>query len=205
MKLDVYNLDGETTGEVEVSEKIFGAEVKTHLFWEVVRWQRAKKRAGTHKAKTRHEVKGSTQKAYRQKGTGRARHGDYKAPIFVGGGVAHGPRPRKYGFKLNKKVRAGALRSALSQKVALEQIKVVEDFQLMDARTRYAVAALDKLGTGQRALVVDAGNDALKKSVRNLPKVKYLDVAGLNVFDLLKYENLVMTKAALEAAQERLG
>lgn len=204
MKLDVHNLSGEVTGEIEVSDKVFGAEVKPHLFWEVVRWQQAKKRAGTHKTKTRHEVTGSTQKAYRQKGTGRARHGSHKAPIFVGGGVAHGPRPRKYDFKVNKKVRAGALRSALSMKASESKLKVVEDFQVEDSKTRLALQALNALGV-QKALVIDGDNASLKQSTKNLPSVKYLNVAGLNVYDLLKFDHVVLTKSALEAAQERLG
>lgn len=204
MKLDVHNLSGEVTGEIEVSDKVFGTEVKPHLFWEVVRWQQAKKRAGTHCAKTRHEVTGSTQKAYRQKGTGRARHGSKKAPIFVGGGVAHGPRPRKYGFKVNKKVRASALRSALSMKASESKLKVVENFQMEETKTRAALQALNALGV-VKALIVDGANPSLKMSTKNLSSVKYLNVDGLNVYDLLKYDHVILTKSALEAAQERLG
>lgn len=204
MKLKVYNTQGEVTGEVEVSEEIFGAEVKTHLFWEVVRWQTAKRRAGTHATKTRATVSGTTAKAYKQKGTGRARHGSYKAPTFVGGAVVHGPQPRSYAFSLNKKVRQGALRSALSQKVAQERLVVVEDFALPEIKTRGAVAALQCL-KAKKALIVDVENEVLRRSVQNLPKDDYLNVKGLNVMDLLKHETVVLTRAALDEVQGRLG
>ncbi len=192
------------TGELEVSEKIFGAEVKQHLFWEVVRWQDARRRRGTHSTKTRHTVSGTTKKAYRQKGTGNARHGSQKAPIFVGGGVAHGPHPRSYEFSLNKKVRAGALRSALSMKVQGGNIRVLEDFELDRIKTKDAVKVLDALGAA-KALVVDAGNEVLSKSVRNLQAHKYLSAEGLNVRDLLKYEVVVLTRSAVEQIEGRLG
>ncbi len=204
MKLKVYNTQGAETGEVEVSDEIFGAEVKTHLFWEVVRWQQAKKRAGTHSAQTRAEVSYTKAKVYRQKGTGNARHGSRKAPIYVGGGNAHGPKPRDYGYTLNRKVRAGALRSAFSQKVQEGKLIVVDDFAMDEIKTRKAVAALGNL-KANKALVIDVDNDTLYRSVRNLPKDDYLPVAGLNVIDLLKHETVVLTRAALEAVQGRLG
>jgi large subunit ribosomal protein L4 len=204
MKLEIHDLNGEVTGEIEVNEKVFGAEVKPHLFWEVVRWQQAKKRAGTHSVLTRHGVKGTTQKVYRQKGTGNARHGSKKAPVYVGGGVAHGPHPRNYGFKVNKKVRAGALRSALSMKIVESRLKVVESFELAQPKTKDAKAALERLGAG-KALVVDNTNEGLNRSLRNLEGCKYLNVAGLNVYDLLRYDTVILTKSALESAQERLS
>lgn len=204
MNLDVYNTTGEVVGQVEVSEKIFGAEVKPHLFWEVVRWQDAKRRAGTHDSKTRHNVNGTTTKMFRQKGTGRARHGSSKAPIFVGGGVAHGPHPRKYAFSVNKKARVGALRSVLSMKVAEGQLRVLEDFQMAEIKTKSALKVLGALGA-KKALVIDDANDKLSLSVRNLEKYKYLDVAGLNVKDLLRYETVILTKATLDKIAGRLG
>jgi len=204
MKLEVHSLDGKVTGEVEVKEEVFGTEVKTHLFWEVVRWQQAKKRAGTHSALTRHFVSGTTQKVYKQKGTGNARHGSRKAPIYVGGGVAHGPQPRKYGFKVNKKVRAGALRSALSLKVGESKLKVVESIDLTNAKTQEALQLLENFGA-RKALVIDGKNDALNRSMRNLTGCKYLNVTGLNVYDLLRYETIILTRSALEAAEERLS
>ncbi len=204
MKLDVYNTSGEVTGQVEVSEAVFGAEVKEHLFWEVVRWQDAKRHAGTHAAKTRAQVTGTTQKAYRQKGTGRARHGSYKAPVFVGGGVAHGPKVRSYSYRINKKVKAGALRSALSMKVRDGKLRVLNNFEMSRIKTRDALKVFGALGA-EKALIVDEDNDKLNLSVRNLPKHKYLDVAGLNVKDLLRYDMVILTQATLEKVQGRLG
>lgn len=204
MELKVHNIAGEVVGEIALPESIFGVEVRPHLFWEVVRWQQAKKRAGTHQSKTRHFVHGSGKKIYRQKGTGNARHGDRNAPTFVGGGVAHGPHPRSYEFKVNKKARRAALCSALSMKVQSEKLIVVEDFRLSEIKTRLAVSALGAL-KANRALVVDGVNETLSRSVRNLPNARYLNVAGLNVYDLLKYDAVVITRSALESLEGRLS
>lgn len=204
MKLDVYSTSGQVTGEIEVSDRIFAAEVKPHLFWEVVRWQEAKRHAGTHATKTRHTVSGTTQKAYRQKGTGRARHGSYKAPTFVGGGVAHGPQPRSYEFNVNKKARAAALRSALSMKVQEGKLRVLENFELSQIKTKEALKVLGALGAA-KSLVIDDANERLGLSVRNLQEHKYLDAAGLNVRDMLRYDMLILTKGALEKVHGRLG
>lgn len=205
MKLSLYNAQGQVAGEVEVSDAVFGAEVKPHLHWQVVRWQQAKKRAGTHSVKTRATVSRVKQKAYRQKGTGRARHGSYAAPIFVGGGKVHGPSPRSYEHSVNKKVRAGALRSALSEKVASEKIKIVDDFGLSSIKTKKAAAVLDALGAAKCLVVDGSRDDALDKSMRNLSSHKYLPAAGLNVYDILNCDTLVITKAGLEAVEGRLS
>jgi len=204
MELKVHNINGEVVGQIEVSDAIFGAEVKPYLFWEVVRWQQAKSRAGTHATKTRHFVSRTTKKAYRQKGTGRARHGDYGAPTFVGGGVAHGPQPRSYEFKVNKKTRRAALRSALSLKVNTSRLTIVDGFDLSEPKTRLAASALDALGA-KRALVIDGENELLQRSVRNLPNAKFLHVDGLNVFDLLKFDTIVATRAAIQEMEGRLA
>jgi large subunit ribosomal protein L4 len=205
MKLDVYSKGGEVTGEVEVSEKIFGAEVKPHLFWEVVRWQNARRRSGTHESQTRAVVTGTTKKVYRQKGTGNARHGSQKAPIYVGGGQAHGPHPRNYDYSLNKKVRAGALRSALSHKVQEGKLRVVEDFNMDRIKTKDAVAVISAFGV-KKAVVVDLdSNENLALSVRNLPAYKHLAPGGLNVRDLLNHEMVILTRSALEQLEGRLG
>lgn len=198
MNLDVYNLDNAKVGEVAVSDEVFGAEVKPHLHYEVVKWQLARRRAGTHKAKTRSEVKATGAKMYRQKGTGNARHGSRRVPTFVGGGVAHGPQPRNYEYKLPKKVKAGALRSALSLKVAEGRVKVVESFDMNEAKTRVALNHLSKLET-QNALVVDVSNETLKLSVRNLKGAKFIPSKAVNVRDLIHYDNLVITRSAIEA------
>lgn len=197
MKLDVFNLQNQKVGEVEVSDSVFGAEVKPHLHHEMVRYQMAKRRAGTHATLTRHTVSGSTRKLFKQKGTGRARHGSIKAPTFVGGGVAFGPQPRDYSFKLPKKVRRGALRSVLSQKLTEGRLKVVSAFEMETPRTRVAVGHLTTLGVA-KALVVDVANEQLKLSIRNLPDAKFLPTDGLNVYDLLAFDHLVITEAAVK-------
>ena len=198
MKMDVYNLDNAKVGEVDLSDDVFGATVKPHLHHEVVKWQLAKRRRGTHKVKSRSEVRGSGKKLFKQKGTGRARHGDIKAPIFVGGGQVHGPGPRDYGYNLPKKVKAGALRSALSQKVAEGRIKVVDAFEMAAPKTQAALATLAKLGA-TNALVVDIDNRSLQLSVRNLPSSKFVASVGVNVRDLIHYDHLVITRSAVEA------
>lgn len=215
MKLDVYNLSNEKVDEVEVSEEIFGAEVKQHLFWEVVRMQLANRRRGTHKTKTRHEVSGGGRKPYRQKGTGRARQGSTRAPHWVGGGHAHARSPRDYSYKLNKSKKRAALRSALSMLVAEGNLKVVGGFDLGEIKTRKALETLNTLEVA-RAVVVDGAsiktegqltsenNETLRRSVRNLQAFKYLRPEGVNVYDLLNYGAAVVTLDAIRALEARL-
>lgn len=198
MKLDVYNVNREKVGDVDVSDLVFGAEVKPHLHHLVVRWQLAKRRAGTHAVLNRHHVSGSTKKLGRQKGSGRARHGSTKAPIFVGGGVAHGPQPRDYTFSVPKKVRRGALRSALSAKVAEGRLLVLDRFSMPAPKTREAAAAFRALDV-RKVLVVDTDNEQLRLSVRNLPDSKFLRAEGVNVYDVLKHEYVLVTESALRA------
>jgi large subunit ribosomal protein L4 len=197
MKLDVYNLNNEKVGQVEVSDDVFGAEVKPHLHHEVVRYQMAKRRAGTHATLNRHNVSGSTRKLLKQKGTGGARHGSIKAPVYVGGGIVFGPMPRDYSFKLPKKVRRGALRSVISQKLGEGKLKVVAGFEMEAPKTKAAWQTLTNLGA-PKALVVDIDNEKLKLSLRNLPDAKYLQSVGLNVYDVLAFDHLVMTEAAVK-------
>ncbi|MCB9506814.1 MAG: 50S ribosomal protein L4 [Myxococcales bacterium] len=198
MKLDVYNLENTKVGEITVSDEVFAAAVKPHLHHEVVRWQLAKRRAGTHKTKGRSEVSRSGKKVYKQKGTGNARHGNRRSPVYVGGGTIHGPLPRSYDYTLPKKVKRGALRSVLSMKASEGRIKVVDAFAMAEPKTRQAAATLTRLGA-DRALVVDTDNESLKLSVRNLPKSKFVRNDGLNVRDLIHYDTLVITRSALEA------
>lgn len=196
MLLDVVNLQNSKIGDVEVSDAVFGAEVKPYLHWEMVRYQMAKRRAGTLATKTRSARSGTTKKMYRQKGTGRARHGAATAPIFVGGGVAHGPSPRSFALRTPRKVRRGALVSLLSELVRDGRLTVVDAWAVEAPRTREAVAVLGALGR-ERTVVVDADNVNLQKSVRNVPTVKYLSVQGVNVYDLLQYDHLVITRDAI--------
>ncbi len=200
MQLEVYNTSNAKVGTIDVSDVVFGAEVKPYLHHEMVRYQRNKRRAGTHKTKSRGEIRGSTKKLFKQKGTGRARHGSIKAPIFVGGGVVFGPQPRDYSMKMPKSARRAALRSALSQKVAEGNIKVLDAFALDAPKTRVAAEAITKLGS-RKALLVDAENNNLRLSVRNLPSSKYVRVEGINVYDLLRYDDLIITTDAVRAIE----
>jgi large subunit ribosomal protein L4 len=203
--LPIFNLDREEVGTLEVNDAIFGAEVKPHLFYEVVKWQLAKRRAGTACTKGRNEVQGGGRKPYRQKGTGRARQGSRVAPNHVGGGTVHGPRPRSYFYPLNKKVRRGALRSALSLRAQDGELLVVQSLDLGETKTKAAAAVFERLAAGN-ALVIDSENESLQLSVRNLPKVKFLHVDGLNVFDILNHKTVVLTEPMvrrIEGALER--
>ncbi|MEZ4471799.1 MAG: 50S ribosomal protein L4 [bacterium] len=202
--LPIYNLNREEIGQIEVSDDIFGAEVRRHLFYEVIKWQLARRRAGTASTKGRSEVQGGGQQPYRQKGTGRARQGSRRAPNHVGGGTVHGPKPRSFAYKLNKKIREGAMRSALSLKAGGGKLVVVQDLDLGEIKTRHAAEVFQRLGNGN-ALVIDSENRSLELSVRNLPRVKYLHVDGLNLFDVLKYDTLVLSEPMVRRIEGRLA
>lgn len=201
--LKVKNLAGKDVGDVELDDSVFGVEVNEHLLWEVVKAQRAKKRAGTHSTKRRDEVRGGGKKPYKQKGTGNARQGSTRAPHFVGGGKVFTPKPRDYEYHVPKKVMAGALRSALSLRAKEQKIVVVDSFTLDAPKTRLVDKAIKALG-GASALLVDATNETLKKSTRNLQHAKYLAPEGLNVYDVLDHETLIMSRATLDAVTARL-
>ena len=214
MKIDVVDLKKAKVGEAELNESVFAVPVKEHLFWEVVNWQRARRRAGTHKVKGRSEVRGGGKKPWRQKGTGRARQGSIRSPQWVGGGVVFGPTPRDYSYAMPKKKRKAALRSVLSMKVRDGKLLVVDNFDFAETKTKYAVGVLAAL-EADKALLVDATsrseetnvvvhNEALRLSVRNLPRVKYLASEGLNVEDVLRYDTLVLSQQALDHIQEVL-
>jgi len=204
-KLNVKDLAGKDIGEIEVSDAVFAADVKEHLLWEVVRYQRAAKRGGNAKTKERSEVHGTHAKMYRQKGTGNARHGARLVNVFRGGGQVHGPRPRSYAFHVNKKVMAGALRSALSLRAGAGKIVVIRDFSVEDGKTKNLSSALAKLDT-PKALLVDGGsNDSLKRSSRNLKDANFLDVHGLNVYDILRYPCLLISESSLREVEARLS
>jgi len=204
-KVSVYNLDKQQVGEFELSDAIFGAEVNEALIYDVLKAQLASRRAGTAKVKARPEVSGSTRKLYRQKGTGAARHGAIRASHYVGGGKAHGPQPRDYGYRPPRKMRAGALISALSLKQKQGQLLVVDTFELSEIKTKKLQQILKVLGSGS-ALIVDAlGNENLKLSARNLQKTQFLPPEGVNLYDLLRHDNLVLTKNAATQLQNRLS
>ncbi len=203
-KATVYNLNHENVGEIDLSDVVFGAEVNEGLLYDVVRAQLASKRQGTSAVKIRAIVAGSIKKIYRQKGTGNARHGGKRAPVFVGGGQAHGPKPKDWSYKPPKKMRLGALRSALSLKVQEGTLKIVDAFELAEIKTKALAETLNRLEVSSSAVLVDvAPNDTLRMSARNLPKHQYLPPEGVNPYDLLRHEHLVLTKRAVEALEAR--
>ncbi|MBC7225654.1 MAG: 50S ribosomal protein L4 [Thermoflexales bacterium] len=206
MKVPVWNMSGQQVDEIELRPDIFEAPINVPLMHQALVRQLANARLGTHKTKTRGEVNRTTAKWYRQKGTGRARHGSRNAPIFVGGGIAHGPKPRSYEQRMPKKMRRAALRSALSVKAGQQQIVVVDRLELPEPKTREMREVLSRLNVGEDALILLPGrNETVEKSVRNLPKVKALHASYLNIRDLLQYEKVVMPLGALLVIESILG
>ncbi|MBO9369947.1 MAG: 50S ribosomal protein L4 [Chloroflexi bacterium] len=206
MKVPVWNMSGQQVDEIELRPDIFEAPINVPLMHQALVRQLANARLGTHKTKTRGEVNRTTAKWYRQKGTGRARHGSRNAPIFVGGGIAHGPKPRSYEQRMPKKMRRAALRSALSVKAGQQQIVVVDRLELPEPKTREMREVLTRLNVGENALILLPGrNETVEKSVRNLPKVKTLHASYLNIRDLLQYEKVVMPLGALQVIESILG
>ncbi|EAV42901.1 50S ribosomal protein L4 [Stappia aggregata IAM 12614] len=205
MELQVKTLEGGAAGSITVSDEIFGLEPRTDLIHRVVRWQLAKRQAGTHKALGRSEVSGTTKKFVRQKGSGGARHGNKKAPQFRGGGKAFGPIVRDHSHDLPKKVRALGLKHALSAKAMTDSIVVVEDAKAAEAKTKALKAQLSKLGLTSALIIDGAEVDAnFALASRNIPHLDVLPVQGINVYDILRANTLVLTKAAVSALEERL-
>jgi large subunit ribosomal protein L4 len=208
--IDVYNMKREKVGSVELADEVFATEVKEHLFYEVVKAQLASRRQGTAAAKNRSAVSGSTKKLYKQKGTGRARHGSIRAPVYVGGGRAHPPRPRDWSYRPPQQVRSSALRSALSKLHKEGRLVVVDRLELSEVKTKGLVAALGTLQEMKKdqkqksALVVDsAGNENLRLSIRNCKDHQFLPPEGVNVYDLLRHDTLVLSKDAVKALELR--
>lgn len=203
-KFDVLNMKGEKVGSIDLADAVFGTEVREHLFYEVVKSQLASKRQGTQAAKNRSAVSGSTKKLFKQKGTGRARHGSIRAPIFVGGGQAHPPRPRDWSYRPPRRARALALTSALSKFGKEGRLVVVDRFELAEIKTKALVAALGALKAAAKTLVVDSqDNERLRLSIRNCKDHQFLPPEGLNVYDLLRHDTLVLSKDAAKALEQR--
>lgn len=204
MELEVKTLEGALAGTVALSDEIFGLEPRADILQRVVRWQLAKRQAGTHKAKTRTEVTRTGKKMYRQKGTGGARHGNKAAPQFRGGGKAFGPVVRSHEHDLPKKVRALGLKLALSVKARAESIVVLEEAAVADHKTKALKAKLAALGL-TNALIVDGANpqDDFRLAARAIREIDVLPVQGINVYDILRRDTLVLTKAAVTALEER--
>jgi large subunit ribosomal protein L4 len=205
MKLDVIKLDGEAAGTVDLGDEIFGLEPRADILHRVVRWQRNKAMAGTHKVKTRSETSYSTKKIYRQKGTGGARHGDRNAPIFRKGGIYKGPTPRSHAHDLTKKFRKLGLKHALSAKAQAGNLVVLEDAALADGKTKSLAQAVKKLGW-KRVLVIDGAevNANFAQAAANIDGLDVLPSMGANVYDILRRDTLVITKAGVEALEARL-
>ena len=207
MEANVVNVKKEDVGTIELKDSIFNTEVKEHTVWEVIKWQLASRRAGTASTKTRAEIRGSRKKILPQKGTGNARHGDKKANIFVGGGVVHGPHPRDYYYALPKKIRKKALKGVLSMKLKDGELTIIEDFTFDQPKTKKAIDLLKNFGLDQSKilLVLSEKDGNVIKSFRNLPKAKVLLVEGLNTYDILNADHILITKSAAEKINERLG
>ena len=202
--VDVINTAGEKVSEVELSDDIYNVPIKKSVLHDVVRMQLANRRSATASVKHRGEVKGSTKKLFRQKGTGRARRGSIKSPLLKGGGVVFGPDGRKYEIKVPKKVRRLALKMALTSKLEDDSLRVLNDFQLDEIKTRKFVNILENLELEKVLIVVDKENANLELSSRNVPAVKVMRTEGLNVYDVLKYDTLVLLEGCLEGIEGRL-
>jgi len=204
MKADITTLDAKKAGTVDLPDHVFGLEPRPDILARMVRYQLAKRRSGSTHVKDRSEINATTAKMYRQKGTGRARHGSKKAPIFKGGGKAFGPKPRDFAIDLPKKVRALALKHALSSKAKSEALVVIDKCELKDGKTKELKSRFAKLGLGSVLIIDGAGvQEAFARAARNLPAVDVLPVAGINVYDILRHDKLVLTTAAVEALEAR--
>jgi large subunit ribosomal protein L4 len=207
MKLPVIQLDSKSAGEVELDDAVFGiADIRSDILQRMVRYQLSKRQAGTHSTQTRDEVNRTTKKLYRQKGTGGARHGSRNAPIFVGGSVAHGPRPRSHAHDLPKKVRAMAMKHALSAKAKDNSLVVLDVATLESGKTKDLTAQLKKLGI-ENALVIGGAtvDEKFAKAARNIPNIDVLPLAGLNVYDVLRRKTLVLTRDAVDGVHARFA
>ena len=204
-KIDVYNSNKEVVSSVELNKAVFGVEAKEHLFWDVVKMQLNNRRSGTARTKTRAEVAGSGKKPYRQKGTGRARAGSVTSPIWVGGGTIFGPKPRDHYYKVPKKIRKAALRSALIKKLSDGKLTVIESFDISEIKTKRFLEIMEKLGLSKALIVIAEHDRNLELSARNVRGIKILMAEGLNVFDILKFDNLVITRGALETIHKALS
>jgi large subunit ribosomal protein L4 len=201
----VYNTSKKKVSDLELDERIFNAEVKDYLLHDVVRMQLAKRRAGTASTRNRSAVRGGGRKPYRQKGTGRSRAGTIRSPLWRGGGVIFGPTARDFGLNIPKKVRKQALRGALSARAVEGKLLVLNQFQLKEIKTKSFVEILSRFGMENALIVIDGENLNLERSARNVQGVKVLRVDGLNVYDILNHEHLIVIKGAVEKIQERLA
>jgi len=202
--VEVKNIKNEKVGEVDLNDQVFNREVRNYVLHDVVRQQRAARRAGTASTKTRKDVRGSGAKPWRQKGTGRARAGTRKSPIWRGGGVTFGPKPRDYSFKLNRKVKHQAVAMAMSARYQEGNLVVLDNFAMEAIKTKEFVSIMEILELNNALIVVDSDNDELCKSSRNVPGYRVMKTDGVNVYDILLHEKLVLLQPAIERLEERL-
>jgi large subunit ribosomal protein L4 len=201
-KVALYNMNAEQVGEFELSDAVFGVEVNAEAMHQVVKMQLANKRQGTQSALTRAEVRGGGIKPWRQKGTGRARHGSIRSPQWIHGGIVFAPKPRDYSYTLPRKIKRLALKSALSSKVAGKEIIVLDELKLEAPKTRAIVDMLKKFDVSKVLIVVPESDEVIYKSVRNIEGANVLPVNNLNVYDILKYNNFIVTKDAAQKIEE---
>ena len=200
--VSVYNIEGKEVGTIDLSDAVFGVEVNEHLLHMAVVSQLANKRQGTQKAKTRSEVRGGGRKPWRQKGTGHARQGSTRAPQWTGGGVVFAPTPRDYSFKLNKKEKRAALKSALTSRVEEKKFIVLDEINFGEIKTKNFQNVLNNLNVAKALVVLEDGNKNAEVSARNIPSVKTARTNTINVYDILKYNTVIATKAAVETIEE---
>lgn len=204
MKIEVKNVAGKAVGSIDLDDAVFGAEIHEHLLWEAVKWQLARRRAGTASTKRLGEVRGSAKKVWKQKGTGQARQGSRQAPHWVGGGSVKGPKPRSYDYKLPRQVKKAALRSALSLRASEHKLVVLDSFAT-DGKTKTVATAIKALGgpESKGALIVDAkSNEQLVRGTKNLASSRWLAPEGINVYDILRHDTLIVTQAAIALITE---
>ncbi len=207
MEVTIINQKNEAVGKINIEDSILNTDVNKGSIWEVVKWQLAGRRAGTASTKTRAEVRGSRRKILPQKGTGNARHGDKKANLFVGGGIAHGPKPRDFSYHIPKKLRKKVLKGVLSIRYKDGDLKFIEDFTFDKPKTKTAIQFLNDYGLGDKKvlIIIPEKDENVIRSFRNLQKVKILQVEGLNTYDLLNADVVLITKTAAEKINERLA
>ncbi len=204
-KLELYNIEGERIGEVSLSSKVFGAKVNEALLYEALKAQASSRRRGTASTKERSQVRGGGRKPWRQKGTGRARAGSIRSPIWKGGGTTFGPRPRDYSYSLPRKAKRKAIKSALSAKLKEKKILILDRMDLKEAKTKKMASMLVNLRSGKKPLlVIEEGNEMVRRAARNIEGVKIISPNSLNLYDLLNHNKLILTKEALAKIEEHL-
>ncbi len=202
--IDVFNTNNEKVGDVDLKDSLFGVKIDPHLIHNIVQMQLANRRSGNASTKTRNEVRGSTAKPWRQKGTGRARSGSRRSPLWRGGGIVFGPKPRSYAFNMPKKVKKLGLRMALSSRFTEEKLTVLNEIELEEIKTKKFVSVMKTLNLSNALIIIPERNEKLERSSRNVPGIKVMPAAGLNVYDILLHKHLVLVQPCLAQLEERL-